>query len=59
MGHIAKGLSRNRYRNKERSLFAYDERQRISVFSACEKPEAMGRTFVTLSYLVRASIQIL
>jgi len=47
MSHKAKGLSRNRGQNKERS-FAYNERQRIfSVFSILREARGNGRTFVT------------
>jgi len=48
MSHKAKGLNRNRCQNKERSLsFAYNKRQRISVFSVLRKVRSNGRTFVT------------
>jgi hypothetical protein len=49
MSHKAKGLSRDRYQNEERSLsFAYNERQRISVLSVLEREaRGNGRTFVT------------
>jgi nitroimidazol reductase NimA-like FMN-containing flavoprotein (pyridoxamine 5'-phosphate oxidase superfamily) len=51
VSHKAKGLSRDRCQNKKRS-FAYNERQRISVFSvSCEK--------ITVALLLlRANIQI-
>jgi len=42
-----KGLSRNRCRNKEKSLsFGYNKLQRISIFNVLREARSNGRTFV-------------